>query len=84
MIDFPRMVYKDIDKNGDVSEPSNQRTVTGLQQLKAAINDGWRTHPDETVAAGEADAIFERGAFAKAEEPKVEKKKPTGFFRGKS
>ena len=62
---FPAMVYKDVDKNGDVSEPSNQRTVHSLPELKGAIEDGWRTNPDEKVAAAEADEILERGTFAK-------------------
>lgn len=50
MSDFPRMVYKDIEKDGDVSHPSNQRTVNGEAEFKAALEEGWRESPEDAVS----------------------------------
>lgn len=77
MQEFPQMVYKDIEKNGDVSEPGNQREVGSLVELKAAIADGWRTNPEEAKALAEHDAILGRNVVEKAA-VRVE-----SFLRGK-
>ena len=46
-VKFPTMLYKDVDGNGDVSEPSNQATAKSAAELSALLADGWVRHPSE-------------------------------------
>lgn len=46
---FPRMVYKDLEKDGDVSNRGNQRTVCSPQELRDALAKGWFENPNEAV-----------------------------------
>lgn len=54
---FPRMIYRDLEGDGDVSQESNQRTVGSEAELEAALKDGWFLTMDAAIADGKASPI---------------------------
>jgi len=46
---FPKMVYKDINGDGNFADPGETRTVTDDADLKAALADGWSDTPEKAA-----------------------------------
>ena len=49
MIEFPKMLYKDLEEDGDVNNPTNHRLVLDKAEEKKALSEGWKKTADEAV-----------------------------------